>query len=69
MPPPPQAPAADQPILIAVVTPAPAAAAPAAEPAPAALPKTGSDLPLIGLFGLLLLAASGALRLFRTARN
>jgi LPXTG-motif cell wall-anchored protein len=67
--PPPPAPAADQPILIAVATPAPAAPAAAPEAAPAALPKTGSDLPLIGLFGMLLLAAFGAVRLFRTARN
>ena len=67
MPPPPPAPAADQPILIAVATPAPAPAAP--EAAPAALPKTGSNLPLIGLLGLLLLAGSGLVRMFRTARH
>jgi len=68
MPPPPPPPAADQPILIAVVTPAPAAA-PAPEAAPAALPKTGSQLPLIGLLGLLLLAGSGMIRLFRSAQR
>ena len=62
MPPPPPAPAADQPILIAVVT--PAAAAPA-EAAPAALPKTGSELPLTGLLGFLSLAGSAGVRLFR----
>jgi LPXTG-motif cell wall-anchored protein len=66
MPPPPPPPAADQPILIAVITPAPAAAP---EAAPAALPKTGSQLPLIGLFGLLLLAGSGMIRLFRSAQR
>jgi LPXTG-motif cell wall-anchored protein len=62
-PPPP-----DQPILVAVVTPAPrpAAPAPAAAPAaPASLPKTGSDLPLIGLLGLMCLGGSFSLRLLR----
>jgi LPXTG-motif cell wall-anchored protein len=68
MPPPPQAPAADQPILIAVATPTPAPAA-APEAAPAALPKTGSELPLIELLGFLSLAGAGAVRLFRTARR
>jgi len=68
MPPPPPPPAPDQPVLIAVITPAaPAAAAP--EAAPAALPKTGSQLPLIGLLGLLLLAGSGMIRLFRSAQR
>jgi len=69
MPPPPPPPAADQPILVAVAVPASAAAAPAAEAAPAALPKTVSQLPLFGLFGFLLLIASGAIRLFRTAQR
>jgi RNase P/RNase MRP subunit p29 len=53
-PPPPPAPAPDVAILIVAPEPAPvqvAAAAP--EPAPAKLPKTASDLPLIGLLGLL----------------
>jgi LPXTG-motif cell wall-anchored protein len=68
MPPPPPPPAADQPILVAIITPAPAAAA-APEAAPAALPKTGSELPLFGLFGFLLLAASGTIRLFRSAHR
>ena len=63
MPPPPPAPAPDQPILVAVVTPAPAAAP--AEAAPAALPKTGSELPLTGLLGFLSLAGSAGMRLFR----
>jgi LPXTG-motif cell wall-anchored protein len=68
MPPPPPPPA-DQPVLIAVVVPV-AAAAPAApaEAAPAALPKTGSSLPLIGLLGLLFMAGAGGLRLFRSTR-
>ena len=65
MPPPPPAPAADQPILIVMAAPAPAPApAPAAAPA-AELPKTGSDLPLVGLLGLLLLATSFGLKALR----
>jgi RNase P/RNase MRP subunit p29 len=54
-PPPPPAPAADVPILV-VMAPAPAPAPapqPAAEPAPTQLPKTASELPLVGLLGLL----------------
>jgi LPXTG-motif cell wall-anchored protein len=65
LPPPPPP---DQPILVAVVTPMPApapAAAPAPAPAPASLPKTGSELPLIGLLGLMCLAGSFGLRLAR----
>jgi len=62
MPPPPPAPAADQPILVAVATPAPA---PAAAAAPAELPTTGSNLPLMGLLGLLLIAGSLGLRVYR----
>ncbi len=64
-PPPPQ----DQPILVAVVTPVPPA--PAAEPAPAPaapqenLPKTASNLPLIGLLGLICLGSAFSMRLFR----
>ena len=68
MPPPPPAPAADVPILVVVAKPAPAP--PAAESAPAAaapakLPKTASNLPLVGLLGLLCLSASFALKRFR----
>jgi LPXTG-motif cell wall-anchored protein len=66
MPPPPPAPAADTPILVAVAVPAPAPAA-SAEPA-AELPKTGSNLPLIGLLGLLLIAGSLVLRVSRKLR-
>lgn len=66
-PPPPPAPPADTPILVAVGIPAPApAAAPAA--APAELPKTGSMIPLIGLLGLLFMASSIGIRLFRSQR-
>lgn len=53
MPPPPEAPPADVPIVIAQNTPPPSPAA-----APAELPKTGSDLPLLGLIGLMLMAGS-----------
>lgn len=59
MPPPPPAPAPNVPILVLVVPvkqPAPvetAAAEPAPEPPPTKLPKTASNLPLIGLLGIL----------------
>lgn len=62
MPPPPPPPPADAPILVALVT-TPPPPAPAA--APAELPKTGSPLPLMGLFGILSLASSFALRAIR----
>jgi hypothetical protein len=55
--PPPPAPQQDVPILVAVAKPAPAPApvqTAAAEPAPTKLPKTASNLPLIGLLGALL---------------
>lgn len=75
MPPPPPDPPADMPILVVYVQHAPAPAetsAPAsvakAEPAPTALPKTGSLAPLIGLLGFISLTLSfgiGALRRFR----
>lgn len=54
----PPAPPADQPILVAVLVPAPQPAA------PAALPHTGSIFPLIGLLGFVSLAASLALKKF-----
>jgi len=63
MPPPPPPPAVDVPILVAVIqapAPPPAEAAPAAE-----LPKTGSELPMLGLLGILLLAASGIFSFIR----
>jgi hypothetical protein len=54
MPPPPPAPTPDVPILIASAPPAPAPVVEAkAEPAPSRLPKTASELPLIGLLGAL----------------
>ncbi len=42
-----------------------ASAAPAEEPAPAQLPKTGSIVPLLGLLGMLSLGASFGMRLLR----
>jgi len=68
MPPPPSAPPADTPMLI--VASAPAAPAPAAaksEVASASLPKTGSQLTLIGLLGLALMGASFGMRFLRNA--
>jgi hypothetical protein len=56
MPPPPPAPKPDVAILVLVPAPAPAPApveTAAAEPAPTKLPKTASELPLIGLLGML----------------
>ena len=58
MPPPPPPPAPDVAILILVPVPAPApppvqTAAAAPEPAPTKLPKTASELPLVGLLGVL----------------
>jgi hypothetical protein len=64
LPPPPPAPPADTPILIAEEAPAPAEVA-SAEPAPVALPKTGSLLPLIGLLGLLSSGASFGIKMLR----
>jgi len=64
MPPPPPP---DQPILVAVaVRPAPVAAPEAATPA--ALPKTASMFPLLGLVGLLSLGMSLVLKASRTIR-
>jgi hypothetical protein len=60
MPPPPPAPAQNVPILVVYAPapgPAPVETAPA-EPAPKKLPKTASDVPLIGLLGALLCAGS-----------
>lgn len=57
MPPPPPAPKADIPVVVAVAPPAPPPTEAAAE-APAKLPKTASDLPLVGLIGALLCGTS-----------
>lgn len=61
MPPPPPEPKADVPLLIVYAPSAPAPApveAAAAEPAPKKLPKTASDLPLVGILGAFLCAIS-----------
>jgi len=58
MPPPPPAPKQDVPILVVIAAPTPAPTQQAAEPAPAKLPKTASELPLIGLLGVLLCGVS-----------
>jgi hypothetical protein len=67
MPPPPPAPPVDVPVLVVeeeVVVPVEVAQA----QAPAELPATGSQLPLIGLLGLLSLACSLGLRTARKSR-
>ncbi len=68
MPAPPSAPPADVPMLIARAepTPAPETAEASAAPAPTkTLPKTGSELPLLGLLGLLCLTASLGVKFLR----
>lgn len=70
MPPPPPPPAPDQPVLVFVAVPVqqPAAAPTVAQATPPpALPKTGSELPLFGLIGLLSLLSAVALRVVRKA--
>ena len=70
MPPPPPTPDASTPILVAVAVPVPVpvpAEAPAPAPAAAELPKTASDLPLIGIFGFVLIAGSFGIRVYRKA--
>jgi len=66
MPAPPPAPPADVPILVATAGPT---AAPATETAsattPAQLPKTASDLPLMGLLGLLCISAALGVKFLR----
>jgi hypothetical protein len=68
MPAPPPAPPADVPILVATAEtpsgPTGAAETPAAA-TPAKLPKTGSELPLVGLLGLLCLCAALGVKLLR----
>ena len=68
MPTPPPAPPADVPILVATAEPvhAHAAAPEASAPAPAKLPKTASDLPLVGLLGLLAISAALGVKFLRS---
>jgi hypothetical protein len=64
MPPPPPAPAPDVPVLLVVLArPLPTVAS---ETAPTALPKTASNLPLVGLLGALFLAIGFGLKVART---
>lgn len=65
MPPPPPAPPADVPILIVVAAPVSAPPVQTAEAAPTALPKTASQLPLLGVLGALSLLAGMGLRINR----
>jgi len=67
MPPPPPAPPANVPILVVEtkqVAPAPAEQA-AAEPAPAKLPKTATNVPLVALLGLACLSLAVVVRFAR----
>ena len=71
-PPPPPPPAQPMPEMVAVLliespNPAPQPTQAAAEPAPKALPKTGSEWPLVGLLGLGSLAAGAFTRRLRMA--
>jgi hypothetical protein len=68
MPPPPPAPAPDVAILVVATAPTPpppVVASAASEPAPTALPKTASNLPLVGLLGALFLFLGLGLRVAR----
>jgi len=65
MPPTPPAPPADVPILVAEAAPTPPPAMAQAPAAPEKLPKTASELPLVGLLGFLSLASGLGLRAFR----
>jgi hypothetical protein len=64
MPPAPPAPPADVPVIVFVKVASPPTEV--AEAAPAALPKTGSLLPLIGFMGMLSLASAFGLKVVRT---
>ena len=69
MPPPPPMPEASTPILVAVAKPAPAEAPAPAATATAELPKTASDLPMLGLFGCMLITGSFGIRVYRKVRS
>ncbi len=64
--PPPPPPPPDVPILVLVVAKEPAAPVQVAEAPAPELPKTGSELPLVGLLGLLSLASSLGVRMARS---
>jgi hypothetical protein len=66
MPPSPQAPPADVPILVAAAEPVPAPTSAAAASTPATLPKTASELPLVGLLGFLCIFGSLVVKFIRT---
>lgn len=68
LPPPPPAPPADVPVLVVEEEVAVPVEEAQASPAPAELPHTGSQVPMIGLLGLLLLSASLGLRTLRKSR-
>jgi len=72
MPPPPAPPPPDVPILVVVLKPVPApapveTAAAAPTPAPTTLPKTASELPLLGFLGAVSLLSGLGLRMRRHA--
>jgi RNase P/RNase MRP subunit p29 len=73
MPPPPPAPKPDVAILILMPVPAApqaeTAAAATSEPAPQKLPKTASDLPLVGLLGAISIALGLALKAVRACNS
>jgi stage V sporulation protein SpoVS len=64
MPPAPQAPPPDVPILVVMAVPVPSPA-PSTEEASTKLPKTGSVLPLVGFLGVLCLLSGLAIKLVR----
>lgn len=67
--PPPPAPPADLPILVVVVPARPAPAQEAKNEPPKELPKSGSQLPLLGLLGSLSLMGAAGLRFLRRIRG
>jgi hypothetical protein len=67
MPPPPPAPPADVPILVVTAESTPEPATEMAAATPEKLPKTASELPLIGLLGLLCISASFGVKFLRTS--
>jgi LPXTG-motif cell wall-anchored protein len=71
-PPPPAQPMPDRVAILLIQSPTPApqpTETAAAEPAPKALPKTGSEWPLVGLLGLVSLGAGAVTRKVRLSRG